>query len=179
MDTECVLDIPRATWQVIDVTERQAVTSHPVFPCRVEPVYATIPMFTASMLKLAEPVPAPFALSTIFHPSASNDKTEVMLPAFTPAVTSIGRVPLVLDPASKHEIDVSECQLVASVAVCPTLESAELGISPMFSPYIVTGNDVICAAFLLLVNAGFRFDMSTEKARLRLPVLSPAVITAC
>jgi len=136
-------------------------------------------MFTTSMFKLVEPVPAPFALSTIFHPSASNDKTEVKLPVCTPAVTSIGRVPRVLDPASKHESDVSECQLVTSVAVCPTLESAELGISPMFSPYSVTGNDVVCAAFLVLINAGFRFEMSTEKARLRLPALSPAVITAC
>jgi hypothetical protein len=136
-------------------------------------------MFTASMVRLAELVLAPFALSTIFHPSASNDKTEVKLPVFTPAVTSIGRVPRVLDPASKHEIDVSECQLVASVAVCPTRESAELGISPMFSPYSITGNDMVCPAFDLLINAGFRFDRSTEKARLRLPVLSPAVITAC
>jgi len=110
-------DEPHPTSDRIDVSDTQVDLQRLVYPVRKEPVYIASPMLTPCMVTLVEPVAPVLDLDSALIALSSVEKAALMLARLTSAVTCaiLLRIP---PSAARQSKAVSECQLVASQAVC-------------------------------------------------------------
>ena len=107
---------PCPVWHRVDVSDAQAVRSHPVSPTCSAAVYVAAPMLAPCTVMLAEPVVAAFFLCIKLTPPTSVLYPSDRLPTSNPVVITIRALPCCSCPA-KHRIDVSAPHDVRSHAV--------------------------------------------------------------
>eukprot|EP00961_Rhodomonas_salina_P102749 1381744-Rhodomonas_salina.1 len=119
-----------------DVSASHSVASHPVPPptlaCCVK---LNRPIMPPWIVIETEPVPGAFD-RVIALKAASWDTTSDRVPAAIPAVTTARRL-LETPPATLHDKEVSDIQLVVSHAESPSRTSALYPDAPMLAPNIV------------------------------------------
>lgn len=100
----------------VDVSDAQAVRSHPVSPMRTDAVYVAAPMPAACTVMLAEPVAAAFFLcKKLTRPTTALYPCE-RLPTRDPIVIKMRALPRCVWPA-KHRTEVPAPHVVRSHAV--------------------------------------------------------------
>ena len=111
--------IPWPDMQLTDVCDTQSVTSHPVCPDRIRPVFpSAFPRPVPCTVTEARPPARRFNTVTVLGLETSIENTSEILPDRSPAVTTTRRVPDTPCP-TLHLIDVSDTHSVASHPVCP------------------------------------------------------------
>eukprot|EP00961_Rhodomonas_salina_P165959 2236131-Rhodomonas_salina.1 len=166
---------PSTTRHLTDVSDSQAVPSHPVCPTWAIPEYAFCPRHPPSTVTLVDPVPARFLPATTLT-AMSTDQLAVTLPACSPTVITTLLVPLIPSP-SLHRTDVSDSHAVPSQMLYLTPTRNVYPCAPMPAPCTVRLADPVPP--LLFPTTTLKVPVSTDQLAVRLPILPPTVTTTC
>lgn len=167
--------VPYPAWQRVAVSEIHPVLSHAVCPALTPPLIAASPMLPPCTVTLIDPETTMFPCPPLLSHPTENDSTMLMLETRVPADIAPRLLRRTL-PLARPLADVSDCQVVRSHELCPTLNAAHNPADPSPAPCTVTLSDpdVAPLAPMLTLTA----PDANDTLRDTLPIRPPVVITA-
>jgi hypothetical protein len=165
----CATDPP---WQLIDVSDVHAVSSHAVPPTLDPALNPSGPMPLPAIVTLVDPLAPILARRITLADTMFTECARDTLPTRWPIVAIARRLPAT-PWECRLRTDVSDSQLDRSQLVIPILTAPQYPVSPIPVPCIVTLIDPVPAALdrlRMLISA-----LDIDIARLMLPTFSPDV----